>query len=65
MWFDEGIGRPENLTPKGKVKGFILSASLMKEMFIKSQKIMLENGDIYVQDLRAIIPKHDVLKYSF
>ena len=64
-WFDEGLGRPENITKKGKVKGFILPASLMREMFIRSPKIQLENGDVFVKDFRATIPKQEVLKYSF
>ena len=64
-WFDEGLGRPENITKNGKVRGFILPASLMREMFIRSSKFQLKNGDVFVKDFRATIPKQEVLKYSF
>ena len=64
-WFDEGLGRPDNITKSGKIKGFILPAPLMREMFIHSHKIQLKNGDVFVQDFRATIPKQEVLKYSF
>jgi len=64
-WFDEGLGRPENINKNGKIRGFILPAVLMREMFIRSRKIQLKNGDMFVKDFRATIPKQDVLKYSF
>lgn len=64
-WFDEGLGRPENITKNGKIKGFILPAALMREMFIHSIKIQLKNGDLFVKDFRATIPKLEVLRYSF
>ena len=64
-WFDDGWGRPENITKNGKIKGFILPAPLMREIFIRSRKIQLKNGDMFVKDFRATIPKKDVLKYSF
>jgi hypothetical protein len=64
-WFDEGLGKPENVTHGGKIKGFILPASLMREMFIRSHKIQLKNGDVFIQDFRATIPKQEVMKYSF
>ena len=64
-WFDEGLGHPTNITPRGKIRGFIIPAALMREMFIKSKKVQLKNGDIYVQDFRVTIPKEEVMKYSF